>query len=470
MSNSSDNRVPPPPPGHRQAPPRQYDPETRADRQYAAIPRRPGPAHDPWNDPASGGTWPPEPAAEIYGHQDDDFDPRTGPATFEFHPSPLQPRQPQRVPTVHPAGAADHRRHPQHPDDLLARDPATGHGSPAGHDRGQQHGDPFRQAPDARREPATAPTLSAPSRLRRSNREMAHTAIVPPGSVTGRSLTLVIAIMCFLACLTAGAVYLMNQSANAWLRDIASEITVQIEAADKTDIDRTVREVTAFLGRQPGVVAAKPLSLETSGALLEPWLGQTEGLKSLPIPRLIAVEIDRFNPPDFTALRSALTTQFKGSSLDDHRHWQQQIRTVTRSFALGGFAILMLVGAATTAIIVSATRSALASNRDIVEVLHFVGATDRFIASQFQRHFLSLGVRAGVVGAVLAGLAFLGIPVVMELLGGGTASVAEIQHLVGTGTLDLQGYGWLAAVVVVVAALCMFTSRIGVYRILHSQH
>ena len=56
--------------------------------------------------------------------------------------------------------------------------------------------------------------------------------IVPAGSVTGRSLTLVITIMCFLACLTAGAVYMMNQSASAWLRDIASEVTVQIEAQE----------------------------------------------------------------------------------------------------------------------------------------------------------------------------------------------------------------------------------------------
>jgi cell division transport system permease protein len=276
--------------------------------------------------------------------------------------------------------------------------------------------------------------------------------------------------MCFLACLTTGAVYLMNQSASAWMRDIASEVTVQVEARERVDVERQMREVIAFLGKQPGVVAAKPLSLEASAGLLEPWLGSTEGLKSLPVPRMIAVEVDRFSPPDFDALRKGLSAQFKGIALDDHRHWQQQIRTVTRSFALGGFAILALVGIATMAIIVSATRSALASNREIVEVLHFVGATDRFIARQFQKHFLWLGIRAGFFGAGLAALAFFGMPFAMELLGGGSASLAELQHLVGTGTLDWPGYAWLAAVVVVIAALCMMTSRVGVYRILNSQH
>jgi hypothetical protein len=121
-----------------------------------------------------------------------------------------------------------------------------------------------------------------------------------------------------------------------------------------------------------------------------------------PVPRLIAIEVDRNAPPDIEALRADLIKRFS-ASLDDHRRWQRQIRTVTRSFALGGLAILLLVGAATTAIIVSATRSALATNREIVEVLHFVGATDRYIAREFERHFLRLGIRAGLVARVCHG-------------------------------------------------------------------
>ena len=125
---------------------------------------------------------------------------------------------------------------------------------------------------------------------------------------------------------------------------------------------------------------------------------------------------------------------------------------------------------ATTAIIVSATKSAMASNRDIVEVLHFVGATDRFIAREFERHFLRLGVRAGVVGAVWATVVFLAMPTVMELLGGGTVTITELRRLIGVATLDLPGYFLLGIVVLVIAALCMLTSRIGVYRILNNQH
>ena len=178
--------------------------------------------------------------------------------------------------------------------------------------------------------------------------------------------------------------------------------------------------VMAALLRPPpvGATSVKALTLDESAALLEPWLGQADVLKSLPVPRLIALEIDRGSPPDLEALRQRLTTQFIGVTLDDHRHWQQQIRTVTRSFALGGFLILLLVAAATIAIIESATRSSMASHRDIVEVLHFVGATDRFIAREFESHFLKLGIKAGLVGALAACLVFLAAPYLVEIIGG----------------------------------------------------
>jgi cell division transport system permease protein len=308
------------------------------------------------------------------------------------------------------------------------------------------------------------------TRSRRKDPSQTTAPIVPAGSVTGRSLTLVITIMCFLACLTAGTVYMMNQSASAWLRDIASEVTVQVEVKDRTDIDKLVADVSNYLSRQQGISTVRVLSMADAAQLLEPWLGQTDALTTLPVPRLIAIELDRHTPPDLDALRAQIGEQFKGVTLDDHRRWQQQIRTITRSFALGGLAILLLVGAATTAIIVSATKSAMASNRDIVEVLHFVGATDRFIAREFERHFLRLGVRAGIVGAVWAMFVFLAMPTVMELLGGGAVTITELRRLIGIASLDPPGYFLLGIVVLVIASLCMLTSRIGVYRILNSQH
>ena len=294
--------------------------------------------------------------------------------------------------------------------------------------------------------------------------------IVPPGSVTGRSLTIVIAIMGFLACLTAGAVYMINQSASAWLRDVGSEVTVQVRAdGDAEEVDKRSQDIVRFLTGQIGVREVQLLSLDQSAELMEPWLGQISAVKELPLPRLIAVQIDRDNPPDLTTLRAALTSKFPVATLDDHRAWQQQIRRVTGSLALGGIAVIVLMGMATIAVVVSAARSAMASNREIIEVLNFVGAEERFIARQFELHFLTLGIRAGIVGAFAAAAVFFSLPIITEYLSG-AATHAEIRRLVGTGRLDMFGYVSLLIVVVAIAAICQMTSRFGVRRILNAQN
>ena len=292
--------------------------------------------------------------------------------------------------------------------------------------------------------------------------------IIPSASIAGNALTVVIAIMTFLACLIAGGVYMVNQSANAWVDDIASEITIELDPINTADIEKKMTLVSLFLAKQKGVTRIKPLSADDSAKLLEPWLGSTAALSALPIPRLIAVEIDRSSPPDIDLIKNALNQNFDGVTLDDHRRWQSEIRLLTRSTALGGISVLGLVAAATIAIIVSATRSAMASNRAVIEVLHFVGANERFISSEFERHFLGLGVRAGLVGAVAAALTFMLLPVLMHLLGGGAVTEAETRRLLGSGELDFGGYLVLVAVVFVVAALCMITSRFGVIRVLRS--
>lgn len=295
------------------------------------------------------------------------------------------------------------------------------------------------------------------------------TQIVPQSSVSGRALTAVISIMSFLACLTAGMVYMVNQSANAWFNDIASEVTVQVSPLDGTDIEERISKVSKVLRRQVGIVSVRPFSLAESSALLEPWLGTGDTLSALPVPRLIAIEIDRSLPPDLSSIRRKLASRFKGVLLDDHRHWQAQIRSLTRSVALAGIGILILVATATIAVIVSAARSAMASNHEIVEVLHFVGAQRKFIASEFERHFLALGIRSGLLGALAAAAMFLLAPLAIQMLGGGSVTASEIKQLVGSAQLDFTGFALLGLIVVAVAGICMFTSSYWVDRILNTE-
>ena len=64
--------------------------------------------------------------------------------------------------------------------------------------------------------------------------------------------------------------------------------------------------------------------------------------------------------------------------------------------------MLALVFAAAMLSVMFATRGAMSANRQIIEVLHVVGAKEDFIAAEFQRHFLLLGLKGGAIGGVTA--------------------------------------------------------------------
>ena len=119
------------------------------------------------------------------------------------------------------------------------------------------------------------------------------------------------------------------------------------------------------------------------------------------------------------------------------------MRTMTSATMFAGIGILALVLIATIISVSFATRGAMAANRPIVEVLHFVGASDRYIANQFQRHFLRLGLKGGVIGGGAAMLLF-GFSELIASWFSGTPVGDQFAALLGTFSLRPSGYLVLA--------------------------
>jgi cell division transport system permease protein len=121
--------------------------------------------------------------------------------------------------------------------------------------------------------------------------------------------------------------------------------------------------------------------------------------------------------------------------------------------------------AATMLSVAFATRGAMATNRPIVEVLHFIGAKDGFIAGQFQRHFLVLGLKGGVIGGGAAILLFA-LAGVLGRWGGGTTGGDQLAALFGTFSIGMEGYIAVLVQVVFIAVVTALTSRRTVNRTL----
>jgi cell division transport system permease protein len=282
--------------------------------------------------------------------------------------------------------------------------------------------------------------------------------IVPRGSIAGSALVAVVAIMTFLASITTGTVLLVSASAAEWQSEVASEITIQVRPVPGHDIDHDAAAVAEAVRAQPGIVDVRPFTREESAKLLEPWLGSGLSLNDLPLPRVIVARVQPGTSLDLEALRRRVAQAAPSASVDDHRAWIERMRSMTGATVVAGIAILALVIIATIISVSFATRGAMAANRPIVEVLHFVGAGDRYIANRFLRHFLRLGLEGGVIGGGIAMLVF-GFSESIAGWFSGTPVGDQFAALLGTFSLRPSGYLTLAAQAVLIAGITAWASR-----------
>jgi cell division transport system permease protein len=121
-------------------------------------------------------------------------------------------------------------------------------------------------------------------------------------------------------------------------------------------------------------------------------------------------------------------------------------------------ALFMLMIVAMSTAIGFATRGAVAANREIVEVLHLVGASNGFIAKEFQGHFRRLGLRGAMIGG-LAAIASFAAGSALSFWRPHSPGGDEIAAMFGSFALGPSGYLALVAVCVAVTLLTGLLSR-----------
>ncbi|MGV6850377.1 MAG: cell division protein FtsX [Marinibacterium sp.] len=257
--------------------------------------------------------------------------------------------------------------------------------------------------------------------------------VVPPTGFTAQLTVFTAAAMAFLAVFALALSLASGRLATRWGDELARSATVRISAPAgqmeaQTDIALKVLDQT------PGVASARALSRAEEADLLRPWFGPDLPLDTLPIPQLIEV-IETQDGFDAAGLRLRLAAEVPGAVLDDHTSWRRPlVRAADRLRALGWVSIT-LIGGVMAAMITLAAQAALAANRQVIEVLRLVGATDAYIARAFVRRFTLRGLTGAAIGTVLGVMAVAFLPKMSEQGG----------FLTGLG---FQGGGWLLPVLI----------------------
>ncbi|WP_109116589.1 hypothetical protein [Azospirillum sp. TSO22-1] len=277
---------------------------------------------------------------------------------------------------------------------------------------------------------------------------------------TARFLLLITAVMVYLAALALAGALVVSDMARRWDSGLAGGLTVQVvplSGPGAAPVAERLEKTLAILRGTPGIRSAAALSQEQVAHLLEPWLGH-EGAKDpmLPVPTL--VDVVASGPVDVTALQGRLSA-VPGVTLDDHAAWLADLRAFAGSVELAAAGIVLLVGAAAVASVVFAVRAGLAIHRNVVELLHLMGAPDRYVSRQFEAHVLGLCLRGGACGLGLAALTLFAVA---------RAAGSLRASLLPDASLTVGQWAALALVPLIACALAVLTARWTVMRTLET--
>jgi cell division transport system permease protein len=228
------------------------------------------------------------------------------------------------------------------------------------------------------------------------------------GDSASRFLPWLIAPMVFLSAVAMSGSFIIHDLIGRWERDTSSTMTIEIAASEgnklessaeqnKIKIDTTLR----LLKSTPGVIAAKALTLSELENLLNPWLGSREMLRDLPLPTLIDVTVKTDGSADLSVLSDKLSRLVPGASIDDHRLWLARLVKFSNSVEKLAIGILLMIIIVTVSTILFAVKSGMAVHRDIIDIMHIIGASDNYITKQFAYHAFILGLKGGFIGLLI---------------------------------------------------------------------
>lgn len=235
-----------------------------------------------------------------------------------------------------------------------------------------------------------------------------------------RFLPWIVAIMVYLAALAITGAIAVNGAVGSWSSGLSGTMTVQIPTAtDQKKTKADYDKILNLLRVTPGLQRVKPLSRKEVAALVRPWLGKDADSPDLPLPALIEITVKEDTQLNLSELASRIRAISPNATLENHEKWVGGLVGFARSVWLVALLIVALIAASAIITIIFATRTGLRIHFNVIEVLHVIGARDRYIAGLFEKHALRLTLKGALVGvlfAILTAVAMAYLAAQMEIL------------------------------------------------------
>ncbi len=246
--------------------------------------------------------------------------------------------------------------------------------------------------------------------------EGAQTELVPQVRMSG-PIPWVIAIMVMMTVIASAGGLALRNIASAAANELSGGITVQIVEARSDVRNQQALQAVALLKGQSDISHIRTVPQEEVDALVEPWLGTGMDEAEVPVPALIDARLSgAVTQARLDGLRNALRARVPSARVDAQSSWLKPVFGAISALQWLAIALVLLLGLATAAAVLLATRTALGSNRETIEIVHLLGGTDQQIARIFQRSTAMAAAEGGIAGlaaavivVVLVGRRFAGL-------------------------------------------------------------
>ena len=268
---------------------------------------------------------------------------------------------------------------------------------------------------------------------------------------TNRFLPWLIAFMSLLAILSVAGFLLLKQVSDLFEYNSNDTMTIQVPSGNSEKrTNKKITQITNILRETVGVIEVSLIPKVEVIKLLKPWLGTISESHTLPLPQIIDIQIDRGSGITLEKISNALTIIVPDITVDDHSIWLIGLVKTLQSAELTALFILLLIIFVIIGTVIFTTRTGMGIHKQTIEVLHFVGAHDDFIARQFALRGLVVGLQGGLIGFLFA------IPILylfdnlLQNLEEGFLPKAEVNIFV-----------WLSVALVVpmISSITMLTAR-----------
>ena len=201
----------------------------------------------------------------------------------------------------------------------------------------------------------------------------------------------------------------INTMVTNWEKDILGSITIQVspieDESKKIDTDKTeeqLNKVLQYVENVDGVKSVHILDNKTVEKLMTPWLGNRVDVSSLPIPRLLDVQLEDNVEINYDEMTQGLHKVTSNATIDNHRLWLNRLLKFAGSLKTLALCVLLMVAGICAFSVYYSARTSLGINLSSIEILHIVGARDDYIAKQYAKSYAKIGFFSGVIGLIFA--------------------------------------------------------------------